>query len=110
MGTITVKDLNQKEAISFVKEYNRDSPSSSTNTGEITDAVLKAFEVIGGRISFLKRMRDILERKGSDPIEALKSATERRLSQERAWLLEAVGPVPQITGQATSEVSPCSLH
>lgn len=110
MGTVTVKDLNRNEAINFVEGNYRDSSSSSSNSGEVMDEVRKALKVIGGRISFLKRMRDILDRKGPDPIEVLQLATERRLAQEKAWLLKAVGPIPQLAGQATSEVSLCSLR
>lgn len=67
MGTITVKDLNRNEAIKFVEGNWRDSSSSSIS-GEVMDEVLNALEVIGGRISFLKRMRDILDRKAPDSI------------------------------------------
>lgn len=107
MGTITVKDLNRNEAVNFVEG---NCSSSNSNSGEVMDEVGKVLKVIGGRISFLKRMRDILDRKGPDPIEVLQLATERRLAQEKAWLLKAVGPIPQLAGQATSEVSLCSLR
>lgn len=110
MGTVTVKDLNRNEAINFVEGNYRDSSSSNSNSGEVMDEVRKALKVIGGRISFLKRMRDILDRKGPDPIEVLQLATERRLAQEKAWLLKAVGPIPQLAGQATNDASLCSLR
>lgn len=105
METIIVADMNRKAAIAFVKGKSCGISSSYPTPKEMEEALHKALTVLGGRKSFLIRLRDIFEKKEPNAIVEIQRTVDNKLLQEKAWLLGIIGVVTPLEGQVTNEVS-----